>query len=66
MNGNSARRVRVEADDEGVVAYAGLHALATLADELAVGDTLSAAIPWAGPGNGPRGTTGARCWSTRC
>ena len=48
MNGNSAQRVRVEADDKGVVAYAGLHALATLADELAVGDTLSAAIPWAG------------------
>ena len=48
MNGTSARKVKIEADDEGVVAYAGLHALATLADGLALGDTLSTAIPWTG------------------
>ena len=48
MNGNSTRRVSVEADGKGVVAYVGLHALGTFADRLGLGDSLSARVPWAG------------------
>ena len=48
MNGNSTRRVRIEAAGEGAVAHVGLHALGALADRLGVGDALSARIPPAG------------------
>ena len=48
MNGNSTRRVRIEAGGEGVVAHVGLHALGALADRLGLGDALSARIPPAG------------------
>jgi hypothetical protein len=48
VNGNSTRRVRIEAAGEGVVAHVGLHALGVLADRLGVGDALSARIPPAG------------------
>jgi len=48
VNGNSTRRVRVEAAGEGVVAHVGLHALGAFADRLGVGDALSARIPPAG------------------
>jgi hypothetical protein len=45
VNGNSVRRVRVEAGGEGVVAHVGLHALGAFADRLGLGDALSARIP---------------------
>jgi Transposase DDE domain group 1 len=48
VNGNSTRRVRIEAAGEGVVAHVGLHALGAFADRLGVGDGLSARIPPAG------------------
>jgi hypothetical protein len=48
VNGNSTRRVRIEADGEGVVAHVGLHALGAFADRLGLGDALSAAVPPAG------------------
>jgi len=48
VNGNSTRRVRIEAAGEGVVAHVGLHALGAFADRLGVGDALSARIPPAG------------------
>ena len=48
MNGNSTRRVRIEADGEGVVAHVGLHALGAFADRLGLGDALSARVPPAG------------------
>ncbi|MGH9262211.1 MAG: IS1380 family transposase, partial [Acidimicrobiales bacterium] len=48
MNGNSARRVRIEAGGEGVVAHVGLHALGAFADRLGLGDALSARVPPAG------------------
>jgi hypothetical protein len=48
VNGNSVRRVRIEADGEGVVAHVGLHALGAFADRLGLGDALSARIPPAG------------------
>ncbi len=48
MNGNSARRVRIEAGGDGAVAHVGLHALGAFADRLGVGDALSARIPVAG------------------
>lgn len=44
VNGNSVRRVRIEAGGDGVVAHVGLHALGALADRLGLGDTLSARI----------------------
>ena len=44
MNGNSTRRVRIEADGDGVVAHVGLHALGSFADRLGLGDALSARI----------------------
>jgi len=48
VNGNSTRRVRIEAGGEGVVAHVGLHALGAFADRLGLGDALSARIPPAG------------------
>ena len=45
MNGNSTRRVKIEAGGEGVVAHVGLHALGAFADRLGLGDALSARIP---------------------
>jgi hypothetical protein len=45
VDGNSTRRVRVEAGGDGVVAHVGLHALGSFADRLGLGDALSARIP---------------------
>lgn len=45
MNGNSTRRVKIEADGDGVVAHVGLHALGAFADRLGLSDALSAAVP---------------------
>jgi hypothetical protein len=48
VNGNSTRRVKIEAAGEGVVAHVGLHALGGFADRLGLGDALSARIPLGG------------------
>jgi hypothetical protein len=48
VNGNSTRRVRIEAGGDGAVANVGLHALGAFADRLGLGDALSARIPPAG------------------
>lgn len=48
MNGNSVRRVKVEAGGEGVVGHVGLHALGAFADRVGLGDALSGAVPWQG------------------
>lgn len=48
MQGNSTRKLRVEAGGTQVVAHAGLHALGAFADRLEFGAGLSARIPWAG------------------
>jgi hypothetical protein len=48
VNGNSTRRVRIEAGGDGAVAHVGLHALGAFADRLGLGDALSARIPPAG------------------
>jgi hypothetical protein len=48
VNGNSTRRVRIEAAGEGVVAHVGLHALGAFADRLGLGDGLSERIRPAG------------------
>ncbi len=48
MNGNSTRKVGVEAGGAGVVAHVGLHALGAFADRLELGDTLSGKAPWTG------------------
>jgi hypothetical protein len=48
VNGNSTRRVAIEAAGDGVVAHVGLHALGAFADRLGFGDALSARIPPAG------------------
>jgi hypothetical protein len=48
VNGNSTRRVVVEAGGTQVVAHAGLHALGAFADRLGFGVGLSARVPWAG------------------
>ena len=50
MNGTSTRRVKVEPGGAGVVAHVGLHALGAFADRLGLGDALSTAMPWQGPG----------------
>lgn len=50
MNDNSTRRVRVEAGGTGVVAHVGLHAVGSFADRLGLGDALSGAVQWQGPG----------------
>ncbi len=48
MQGNSTRKLRVEAGGTQVVAHAGLHALGAFADRLELGSGLSARIPWSG------------------
>ena len=48
MNGNSTRRVAIEAAGDGVVAHVGLHALGAFADRVGLGDALSTRIPPAG------------------
>jgi hypothetical protein len=48
VNGNSARRVTIEAAGGGAVAHVGLHALGTFADRVGLGDALSARILPAG------------------
>lgn len=48
MDGNSTRKVGVEAGGKGVVAHVGLHALGAFADRLGLGDTLSAVVAWTG------------------
>jgi len=50
MNANSTRDVVVEAGGTQVAGHVGLHALGSFADRLSVGETLSRAIGWAGPG----------------
>jgi len=50
MNANSAESVVVEAGGEQVVGHVGLHALGSFADRLGVGEALSAAVGWNGPG----------------
>lgn len=48
MNATSTRRVVVEPAGEGVVSHVGLHALGSLADQLGLGEALSARIPITG------------------
>jgi Transposase DDE domain group 1 len=48
VNGNSTRRVAIEAGGDGAVAHVGLHALGAFADRLGLGDALSARVPPAG------------------
>ena len=50
MNATSTRNVAVEAGGTQVVGHVGLHALGSFADRLAVGETLSGAVGWSGPG----------------
>ena len=50
MNANSTRSVVVEAGGTQVVGHVGLHALGSFADRLGVGETLSQAVGWDGPG----------------
>ena len=50
MNANSTRTVVVEAGGTQVVGHVGLHALGAFADRLSVGETLSQAVGWSGPG----------------
>ncbi len=50
MNGTSTRNVRVEAGGTQVVAHVGLHVLGSFADRLGLGEALSEAVGWGGPG----------------
>jgi hypothetical protein len=50
MNATSTRTVVVEAGGTQVVGHVGLHALGSFADRLGVGETLSGAVGWNGPG----------------
>ena len=50
MNANSTRNVSVEAGGSQVVGHVGLHALGSFADRLGVGEALSEAVGWDGPG----------------
>lgn len=50
MNATSTRSVVVEAGGTQVVGHVGLHALGSFADRLSVGETLSQAVGWSGPG----------------
>lgn len=50
MNVNSTRNVKVGPGGSGVVAHVRLHALGSFADELGLGEALSKAMPWQGPG----------------
>jgi hypothetical protein len=45
MQTTSVRRVMVESGGDQIVSYVGLHALGSLADQLGLGDALSARIP---------------------
>ena len=50
MNANSTRNVIVESGGTQVVGHVGLHALGMFADRLGVGEVLSRAVGWSGPG----------------
>lgn len=50
MNANSTRAVVVESGGDQVVGHIGLHALGRFADRLGVGEALSGAVGWPGPG----------------
>lgn len=50
MNANSTVNVVVEGAGTQVVGHVGLHALGSFADRLRVGETLSGAVGWNGPG----------------
>ena len=50
MNANSTRNVVVDTRGTQVVAHVGLHALGSFADRLGVGERLSPAVGWSGPG----------------
>ncbi|MCH7670380.1 MAG: transposase, partial [Acidobacteria bacterium] len=50
MNANSTRNVAVESGGTQVVGHVGLHALGMFADRLGVGEALSQAVGWDGPG----------------
>lgn len=50
MNANSTRSVVVESGGTQVVGHVGLHALGSFADRLGIGETLSNAVGWSGPG----------------
>lgn len=50
MNANSTRNVVVEGAGTQVVGHVGLHALGLFADRLGLGDALSVAVGWKGPG----------------
>ncbi len=50
MNANSTRNVIVESGGTQVVGHVGLHALGMFADRLGVGEALSRAVGWSGPG----------------
>ena len=64
MNANSTRNVVVESGGTQVVAHVGLHALGSFADRLGVGERLSSAVGWSGPGY--RSMTGAGCCVRQC
>ena len=61
VNGNSTRRVRIEAAGEGVVAHVGLHALGAFADRLGVVSGRRCRPGSGRRANGCRCMTGARC-----
>jgi hypothetical protein len=50
MNANSTRNVIVESGGTQVVGHVGLHALGMFGDRLGIGETLSQAVGWNGPG----------------
>jgi hypothetical protein len=50
VNANSTRNVTVEGDGTQVVGHVGLHALGSFADRMGVGDALTGAVGWKGPG----------------
>ena len=50
MNATSTRNVAVESGGTQVVGHVGLHALGMFADRLGVGEALSRAVGWNGPG----------------
>lgn len=50
MNANSTRNVKVEAGGDQVAGHTGLHALGWFADRMGVGEGLSRAVGYEGPG----------------
>lgn len=50
MNANSTRNVMVEGGGDQVVGHVGLHALGLFADRLGLGEALSGAVGYEGPG----------------